>query len=226
MENASQIVPKGTGKAAHSASSSNLPGHKSGPNGPNAGQGARSLRRQKAQQRAEAFKADGSDSPSVFSPVAPLAVNLLCSRNGAQETRPPSHASPPRSPDCGKRSTTANEAGQGQGDPLRRRGRTKEVEFRPAGLINRGRGMRAPDGLGPRSLMFGPISHVPRSEESRCRKNRVINAEIRPAGLISRGRGMRAPAGLSPPELTTEQAISTLQSEENPLEMGPGRPKT
>ena len=175
------------------ASSSNQPGPKSGPNGPNAGQGVRSLRRQRAQQRAEAFKADGSDSPpSVFSPVAPLAVNLLCSRNGAQETRPPSHASPPRSPDCGKRSMTANEAGQGQGDPLRRRGRTKEVEIRPAGLIDRDRGMRAPDGLDPRRFMFGPTSHAPRSEESRRTKNRVTSAEFRLAGLISRGQGMRA----------------------------------
>ena len=218
----SKVVPKGTGEAARSAQREEKVGPKSELNGPNAGQ-TTSNRQRRKHNRAKAFKADGNKPPPpLFPTFVPLAVSLSCARNGAQETRPP------RSPNSRHKSSGYNKLSPSVEEATRehsphQRGRTKEGEarIRPAGSMNRGRGMRAPDGPGPRKLTTGAVSHVLRNEESRRTvKKRAFSAEIRLAGLISRGQGMRAPAGLSPRELTAELATSALRSEENQLEMG------
>ena len=167
MENIQKQGPKGSGEAAHSAPQSNRPEPNSGPNGPNSGRISRSRRKQKAQERAEAFSANGNASPP-FSPRC--MAKFPRARNGTQETRPRSPASLLKSRDCRRQSPTAEKRILDREDSPRQRGRTKEGGedlIRPAGSRNRGRGMRAPDGPGPRALTTVPVTHALRSEENR-----------------------------------------------------------
>ena len=216
MEKMFTVVPKGTGEAVRSAPLAKQSGTESELNGPNSGQKI-SNRKRRALNRAKAHSADGNEPPSrfIFS-SSPRAVSFSCARNGAQETRPRSPASQPKSRGCNKPSLRAEETGQGREDSPRQRGRTKEGEdrIRPAGSMNRGRGMRAPDGLSPRTLMTEPASHAPRSEES-CRAVKKSEDRIRPAGSMSRGRGMRAPDGPGPRTLMTGLASHVPRSEES-----------
>ena len=186
-----------------------------------------------AAKRAKAFDAKGDDSLPLF-PLSPSrAVKFSCARNGAQETRPRSPASPRKSRNCKKRSQTLEAVGQDRGDPPCRLDRTGEAkgegQIHLAGSI-RDRGMRAPGDIDPRKPMTAQIIPTLRSEGSLATVRVIHQAglinhgqgmhAIHQAGPTNRDQGMQVADGLSPRTPMTETISLALRSEDDSLTVG------